>query len=161
MLTGHFKGRYVNKELVIFESRLLPGICGVFCLTFAFLVATSDAPIEVRFMVSSGGILAAGLTFYRVLVPRWVIHLRDKTLLFQDIGTKRVTEFQVAVITDIRVNLRTTFGAGEGGIGFHKELVLLLADQTVILPLPLMEFSAAKVMDLLKSRILTAPREDK
>ena len=120
---------------------------GSLCLTFAVLVTFSDAPSKVCFIVVTGALLTSCLAPHRSIMPRWVIRLTDQSLFYQDICSKRVTELQLASISEARINRRTTFGSGgEGGISFHDELVLEVLGRTVVLPLPRFECFSAKTL---------------
>ena len=85
------------------------------------LVLLSDAPVRVRSSVTGAMLIAALWPLYRSVRPRWVLRLMNGKLLYHDLISKRVTEVELASVTNVRVNKRPIFGVGaEGGNRFPE-----------------------------------------
>jgi hypothetical protein len=86
--------------------------------------------------------------------------LTNGKLLYHDLSSKRVTEVDLASVTNVRVNKRTTFdGGAEGGIGFQNDIVLETSNYPVILPVPLLEISAQRAAAIVAANVPPVSRQ--
>jgi hypothetical protein len=137
----------------ISETRLLPAAIGLFAFVIGLLSLSSDAPMLIKTM--GAGMLAVALgSLWLFMRPRWVLRLVDGKLLYRDLSSRSVREFELATVISASLRQRVSLGTGgDGGVGFQNELLLETPQETIVLPLPSLKMPPAKVLQTVRDHL--------
>jgi hypothetical protein len=138
------------QQIVIREGRLLPGLiaCFAFAVCAVILSLAADA---ASYGVGIGMALFGIWPAYRVLRPRWILHLEHGSLRFKDIPKRQTVAMKLTRDAAVRYRPRAISGVGaEGGIGFWHELVIHSDGRETVLRLPFLDMSVSKVCALIR-----------
>lgn len=131
-------------------------IAGCLLLT-AFCVWLSAEHLSTRLIVVGVLVLVACWPMYRSLRPRWVLHIENNKLRFNDLYARKIVEVDLATVVSARLDKTVVFGVGsEGGTGFQKKLVLETPNQTLQFPLPFLAGKAERALAAVRTHLSSA-----
>jgi hypothetical protein len=128
-------------------------IAGCLLLT-AVCVLLSDEQFSMRLIVFGALVLAACWPLYRSLRPRWVLHIENNKLRFNDLYAQKIIEVDLATVVSARLDKLVVSGVGaDGGIGFQQRLVLQTPNQALQLPLPFLTGKAERALAAVRNAL--------